>query len=517
LSQVKVKFLADTSNMKNGAKDASKAIQSITKAVLPGSSAIGSMGNSLLSAFSPQNLASGPLAAAAAIGAVAGMATKAFDIMMEASKAYFVDAQSVQQLDIALINNTKATDAQIHAIESQINSLSMLTAIQDDKLRKSYANIVAATKDSTASMKLLKIATDVSAGSGLDLDKVSKALTKAYEGNSGALQKLLPGVKKGRDGINELADAYKGAGQAVGDKSPFERIQLAMQNLQEILGMELAPLIEQFAAWLASDDFQKFMDTLTASAIKMAQALSDAVQPIFDMLDAINNPTFQWFVNAGNKISPVNGGIWGIFKPDADATKSNDFVKSLTGSLGDLRNQLKGLKGFKFKPADVVPKPAEIAQRIKDATKTIQEAGKNFAAALKFDDYLNKDTGMFDANAFMDKFRRIVDAAKALPAKLRALRKAGASPEVLQQIVAMGPEQGLAVAQGFLSNAGSAAEYSKSLTTLNTLGQQSAAVGMSTNKYEININKANMTAEEIIAAIQKYERKTGKKVTWNNG
>lgn len=516
-NQITFKFAGDAKPLQSTAKQAHAAISGIAKAALPASSAVGSIGQSLLKSFSPANLASGPMAAAAAIGAVAGMATKAFDIMMDASKKYFEDQKSVTQLNTALINNTDATNGQITAINKQIDRMSILTTIQDDELRRSYTNIVAATKDTTASMHLLQIATDVSAGSGLSMEKVSKALTKAYEGNSSSLQKLLPGVKSGKEGINELADAYKGAGEAVGDASPFQRISLAMENIQETLGMVLAPLITQFADWLTSDDFQTFMDTMTASAIDMANGIAEAMQPLMDLLDFFGSEQFQFLLDLSKRFRPGQS-VFDMFKPSGDEKKSTDFMKGLTDSLKDLRENLRDIKGFKFKPAEQVAKAPEIAKRIKDAANSIRESGKKFADALKFDEFLNKDTGIFDASKFMEKFRGIVAAAKALPAKLKALRKAGASPEVLQQIVAMGPEQGLAVAQGFLAQSGSAKEYSKSLQTLNSFGQQAAGVGMTQqNTYEINVTKANMTAEEIIAAIQKYERKTGKKVSFGNG
>jgi hypothetical protein len=84
----------------------------------------------MLSAFSPANLASGPLAGAAAIGVLTGMATKAFDIMIDASKKYFDEQKSITVLNTALINNTKLTNEQIEAVGSQIDSLSMLAAVQ---------------------------------------------------------------------------------------------------------------------------------------------------------------------------------------------------------------------------------------------------------------------------------------------------------------------------------------------------------------------------------------------------
>lgn len=518
-NQVTFRFSGDAKPLQTSAKQAHQALTSITKTALPAGSAISGIGSSLTQAFSPANLASGPLAAAAAIGAVATIAKETVDVLLNASKAYFEDAKSVEKLDLALINNTKATDDQIHGIEKQIDSLSMLAAVQDDVLRSSYANIVAATKDSTASMRLLRIATDVSAGSGLGLEKVSKALTKAYMGNSSALQKMLPGVHAGKQGINDLADAYKGAASAVGDASPFERIKLAGENIQEALGTILAPLIEQFATWLTSEDFQTFLDSFIGFCKGVAAGIYSVLQPVIDTINVVTSPQFLGVLGAWAKQNPEKAGkaFTGMFGA-MNSSKAPSWLTDVNAGLDKLRDKAGKIKGMKFKIGDAAEKAPEVAQRLKDAAKSIQESGKKFAQALNFSEYLNKDSGVFDASAFMEKFRGIVAAAKALPAKLKALRAAGASPEVLQQIVAMGPEQGLAVAQGFLSQSGSAAEYSKSLSTLNTLGQQSAAVGMTQqNTYEINVNKANMTAEEIIAAIQKYERKTGKKVNLVNG
>jgi hypothetical protein len=288
-----------------------------------------------------------------------------------------------------------------------------------------------------------------------------------------------------------------------------------MENISETLGTVLAPLIQQFAEWLTSDDFQKFMDTVTESAIDMAISLSEAMQPIFDFMDFVGSSEFKSLLNMSEKFRPGTMP-WDWFAPDKKAEESNDFVKKLTDGLQGLREKLGGLKGFKFKPAEVIPKPEikEVAQRIKDAAKSIAESGKQFKDSLNFGEFLDKDTNVFDAKKFQEKFRGIVAAAKQLPSKLKALRKAGASPEVLQQVLAMGPEQGLAVANGFLANKGSAEEYSKSLNVLSMLGQKSAAQAGTSNTYSINVNKANMSAEDIIAVIQKYERKTGKKVVF---
>ena len=273
-----------------------------------------------------------------------------------------------------------------------------------------------------------------------------------------------------------------------------------------------APVIQAIADWLTSEDFQNFATNLTTLFKAVAGGVMAAIAPIqglFTWLGQLaQNPLIQAYLQAEGKYLnglPVIGDI-------AAGIRKN--MQTLDDAFNPILDGIRGLKGMKFTAGDTVEQTTtEIAQRIKDGAEKIKSAGKSFADALKIDDFFNKDTGIFDTTGLMEKMQKLVNAAKALPARLRALRKAGASPEVLQQIVAMGPEQGLAVAQGFLDNAGSVKEYSAGLRQLNVLGQQSMA-GAGAKNYTINVTKANMTAEEIITAIQKYERKTGVKVNF---
>lgn len=505
-STVKVNLVGNASGLTSAANSASASLKGMASTALGGVPAFGKIGSAMMSAFSPENLKNGPGAAIAIGTAIIATYKEVFDTLIQSSEAYFKDAQSIRKLDVALINNTNATNEQIHGIERQIDKLQLLSTIQDDDLRQSYSNIVASTKDATKSMEILTIAADVSAGSGISLEKVSKAITRAYMGQGNALNKLLPGMGKGEAALTNLKNAYNGAAAAVGNASPFERIKVAGENIQEALGMVLAPLIEKFANWLTSDDFQGLMDAFINFCRTAAIAVYSIVKPAMDFFSQLTSPEFI----AAFKM------IFGGLTSGATDTKNDttDAFDGIIGGLDELRSQLGKLKGMKFTIGDDPKKPAEIAQRIKDAAAKIKDSGKKFAEALNFSEYLNKDTGVFDAKGFMEKFQGIVRAARALPAKLRALRKAGASSEVLQQIVAMGPEQGLAVAQGFLSEAGSVKSYAASMKQLDVFGQQAMANASGQNNYTINVTKANMTAEEIIREIQKYERKTGKKVVF---
>ncbi len=507
-SNITFRFAGDAAPLKRASKDAQDSLSGIMKAGQPVTGSFGKIGSSLTEAFSPAKLTAGPVAAVAAMAAVAAAAKAVFDTLLEGSKAFFDDQKAIIKVDMALQNNTNLTYEQMKAVNAQIDSLSMLTAVQDDQLRQSYANLVTSTGDAEKSMQLLTLATDISAGSGLGLEKVSKALAKAYNGSDTALRKMIPGFEGGTEGIAKLQSQFEGMGAALGNVSPFERMAIAMDQVKEAFGTILAPLLVEFSTWLTSDDFQIFLTTFVEGMASMGKMLFEVMQPLLDVLDRLKDPAVMGVILAIPGMQFLFHGEESLFGGKEGRSSIDDFTKSILDAA-------KGLKGLKINFEDMDEgKPLEIAQRIKDAAKQIADSGEKFKAAINFGEFIDKDTKIFDSAKFMEKFQGIIAAAKALPGKLKALRKAGASPEVLQQILAMGPEQGLAVAQGFLSNAGSAKEYSNSLNTLSMLGQKSAAQTASSNTYEINVNKANMTAEEIIAVIQKYERKTGKKVNF---
>jgi hypothetical protein len=154
----------------------------------------------------------------------------------------------------------------------------------------------------------------------------------------------------------------------------------------------------------------------------------------------------------------------------------------------------------------------DMRKHLEESAKGLMEVGSKFKAALDFSFGLD-DKNNFSVEKFMEQTKKIVEAARKLPGQLKKLRSQGASDEAIANILAQGPEKGSAIAAGFLAQGG-VKGYSEALTSLETSGRQAAAISQSTNTYEININKANMTAEEIIKAIQQYERKTGKKVAF---
>lgn len=228
--------------------------------------------------------------------------------LTEASKAAMEDQKSQALLANQLKNTTNATEEQIAAVEKSISKMQMSAGVADDKLRPAFAQLTRATGDTAESTKLLDLALDISAGSGKSLETVTMALTKAYNGQFGALSKLgVPmsdqilnakdavaaqtalnkaladqqmtletyGPKseeyakatlkvteaqdklnritaEGTDWQGQLAEAFKGSAAEAANLDPYAKMQVIFGEMQERIGAALLPLLVKFSAWLSS-------------------------------------------------------------------------------------------------------------------------------------------------------------------------------------------------------------------------------------------------------------------------
>jgi ferritin-like metal-binding protein YciE len=185
----------------------------------------------------------------------------------ETTKAIQQDTKARDQLRKAIRNNTKATDDQIASIETYIEKTEIASAISDDKLRPAFATLVRVTKDVTKAQDLMAIALDVSAGTGADLETVAKAMGRAIGGSAGALNRLLPGLKNSKTPMEDLAKAFKGANDEAAKNKSWERFEIILGNIQEMIGEALLPILEDFADWFqdAYPKIKEFFKNLKAA------------------------------------------------------------------------------------------------------------------------------------------------------------------------------------------------------------------------------------------------------------
>lgn len=204
------------------------------------------VGQSIRSAFIP------------AAAAVAGLGAAAFG----AARAAMEDQQSQAQLARQLQATTKATNAQVQAVEQYVASLSLATGVADDELRPALARIVRSTRDVAKAQKVLGIAVDVARGSGKSLQQVSEALSRAYGGNVKALARLDPSLREfitktttADEAVARLADNFRGAAARHTDtfQGRMDKLRVAVAEATESFGYALLPILERFVNFLITN------------------------------------------------------------------------------------------------------------------------------------------------------------------------------------------------------------------------------------------------------------------------
>jgi len=187
--------------------------------------------------------------------AVAGAAAGAYAIKIgiDGARAAVEDEASQRQLAEALRNTTNATDAQIKSTEDYISKQQLAFGVADTKLRPALANLARATGDVGKAQQLTNLAMDISAATGKDLEGVSMALSKAYNGNLGALTRLgvpldasIIATKDFNAAQGELTRLFGGAAKA---NTETYAGQLAIvtertAELKESIGVALLPTMK---------------------------------------------------------------------------------------------------------------------------------------------------------------------------------------------------------------------------------------------------------------------------------
>jgi hypothetical protein len=170
------------------------------------------------------------------------------NVMKESVKAAQEDNLSQKMLARQLKISVGATSAQVAAQETYIGKLAMTTGIIDDRLRPAYAILLRVTGNAHKAQKLLNLSLDTAAGTGKNLEIVTKSIGRAYLGNITGLTKLVPGIKKGSDAIAFLTKNFKDARATLAN--PFDRMQVAVDELKEKFGRLLLPMVIQFVDYM---------------------------------------------------------------------------------------------------------------------------------------------------------------------------------------------------------------------------------------------------------------------------
>jgi phage-related protein len=277
---LKLSILGDVDNLNKSLKTATADVETF-------GDKMGKVGKAVGAAF---------VAAAAAAGAYA------VKIGIDGVKAALEDEKAQRILALTLENTTKATKAQISAVEDYITEVALATGVTDDELRPALSRLVRSTKDTEEAQKLLSLALDISSATGKPLEAIANSLGKAYDGNTNALGKLGLGIDqsilKTKD-FNKVYESLRGsfAGFAEQEANTFQgrldRLNVAFDEAKETIGFALLPVFEKLITFVndnalpiinaLADGFSvTSSDGLGKSIADVGNTIKNVVQPIFE-------------------------------------------------------------------------------------------------------------------------------------------------------------------------------------------------------------------------------------------
>jgi len=296
-------------------------------------------------------LKSGAVAGVAAFAALGAAAYQAGQMLVGFARMAADDEKGQKQLALSIKASTKATDAQIAAVEDWIDTTQRAVGVADDELRPAYARIIRSTKDFEKAQRILRLALDVSAATGKPLKAVTEALSKAYDGSTTAVGKLGLGYEKAElkgmkfnDLQKDLEKRFSGA--ALDNAETFEgvmaRFSITMDELKESLGYAVLPYLKKLAEYGiqiadafgkggvagAMEELQFILKTLlydeNGSLNAAGQNLNELIGKINFVIDALNAISTSVSSNFGikavelftgditptfGKVSPIASGI----------------------------------------------------------------------------------------------------------------------------------------------------------------------------------------------------------------
>lgn len=200
----------------------------------------------------------------------------------EVSKAAIEDQKSMNLLALAMKNAGNATKDQVAQAEKSISKMQLQSAVADDELRPAFQKLFIATKDVTASNKLLQIALDASAATGKSLDSVSQAMAKSLAGSDTALLKLIPSLRGAKDPLAELERTFAGAAAEAANTDPYQRLTVAFGEIQESIGRQVLPVLERFARFMIdlTPKVQAFFDNLNDPTTQTGKSWANLTKAI---------------------------------------------------------------------------------------------------------------------------------------------------------------------------------------------------------------------------------------------
>jgi hypothetical protein len=268
----------------------------------------------------------------ALIGAAsaAGVAAVAFGV--EGVKAFVEDEAAAAKLATTLDNLGLAHETA--PVEAMIDALQRQTGVADDALRPAFDRLVRSIGNTAGATDALKLAMDVSVGTGKSLDSVVQALGKAYDGNTTGLGRLGAGLDKAtlatgdmRLITEQLSRTFSGQAQTAADtyQGQLNRLAVGFGELQESFG----------AGFLSS------LDNTTQGTNDLMDAMKDLEPAMRDLGETASKAAVGLAKFAAEAANVVDGAIAMVDEPDWDKLVSHlrntfEATDQFKGAIGQI-------------------------------------------------------------------------------------------------------------------------------------------------------------------------------------
>jgi hypothetical protein len=279
--------------------------------------------------------------------AAAGAAVGAFAVKVgtDAVRAAMDDQKSQALLASTLRNTVGATDAVIASTEDYITLLQKEVSVSDDELRPALATLARATGDVASAQSLLGTALNISAGTGKDLQSVSLALSKAVNGNLGALTRLGIPLDANTIKSKDFNKALVVLNETFADQANIRAktlegrlkgLQIAYGEILETLGYALLPVIERFANVISTQVLPKLEAWINANKDDLAAGLEKILGQIPKLITQVFN-LFDYIQRNLGTIKVLSGLLFATFagaKVYAGVVALTSAINVLTAAFG---------------------------------------------------------------------------------------------------------------------------------------------------------------------------------------
>lgn len=351
--------------------------------------------------------------------------TAIFALLRKSVRNFVDEAGEIKRLEIAVkgLNDSFAA----LQVEDFISNMQRLTGVADGELRPALARLARELKNVTNAQGLLQLAIDVSRGSGQNLETVTRALTRAYNGETTALKRLQLGVSRATleskdfgKVLTELQTLYGGAGAKYLDTyaGKMDLLRATTEDATEILGEGLVKGIEA----LGGDDLQKGLNDILTLANLIATAFEKAGKFASDFGQAFS------FIMKGPFTQEGRDAFFG-----RDTKEAEKGLTSLAAKRRQEFLQYKRQQEILNKiAADAAKKQAEL-----DRKKRAEKAAQDAKDALK-----KRLEGKFDIeniNLAAAAQKNLSDADRARVEALQALKTEGVKDDeaALNKLIAL--------------------------------------------------------------------------------